>query len=216
VAAGRSIGASGRLGCWVFLLLSPGTGRAASCRRTSRRPGRRPRRPRRSGRPCPGPASTRHTSRSADRSVRAAASVSSAPSTACTPLDCHHAPVSTHCATTTETFQSRPFHRNCSGPSTAPPAPRTLPLRTSTGSSYRRMSHPSEPCELLSSGSTPYLDGGGGRGHPRQGAVRTDVRMLLLTVHPNSDSPSTQSFSPGDDTIATSFGCLYGVVMVVS
>src|SRR3954452_2280712 len=163
----------------------------------------------------PRAASTRHTSRSADRSVRAAASVSSAPSTACTPLDCHHAPVSTHCATTAETFQSRPFHRNCSGPSTAPPAPRTLPLRTSTGSSYRRMSHPSEPCELLSSGSTPYLDGGGGRGHPRQGGVRTHVRTVL-TVHPRSDSPSTQSSSPGDDTIATSFGCLYGVVMVVS
>src|SRR3954454_6185164 len=90
----------------------------------------------------PRAASTRHTSRSADRSVRAAASVSSAPSTACTPLDCHHAPVSTHWATTAETFQSRPFQRNCSGPSTTPPAPGTSPFRTSTGSSYRRMSAP--------------------------------------------------------------------------
>src|SRR4051795_6164425 len=180
--------------------------RAASTRHTSPPAG--------GGRACRGPPPPRHTSRSADRSVPTAASVS-APRTACTPLDCHHAPVSTHCATTVETFQSRPFQRNCSGPSTAPPAPRTLPLRTSMGSSYRRMSHPSEPCELLSSGSTPYLDGGGGRGHPRQGGVRTHVRTVL-TVHPGSDSPSTQSSSPGDDTIATPWRCLYGVVMVVT
>src|SRR3954452_25076109 len=164
----------------------------------------------------PRAASTRHTSRSADRSVRVAASVSSAPSTACTPLDCHHAPVSTHCATTAETFQSRPFHRNCSGPSTAPPAPRTLPLRTSTGSSYRRMSHPPEPCELLSSGSTPYLDGGGGRGHPRQGGC-SNTRSNSSYGTPAFRQPVNPGvLLPGDDTIATPLRCLYGVAMVAS
>ena len=52
------------------------------------------------------------------------ASVSAAPSsepiTARTPVDCHHGPVSTQCASTARTFHSRPRHRNCWGPSVAP------------------------------------------------------------------------------------------------
>ena len=70
----------------------------------------------------------------------ASATAPSEPITAWAGLDCHHAPVSTQCASTARTFHSRPRHRNCWGPSAAPgpigssPPGCSTPRRTSTGS----------------------------------------------------------------------------------
>ena len=78
---------------------------------------------------------------------------------------------------TARTFHNRPRHRNCSGPSTRrdpSPAPATRPLRTSTGSSYRRIAATFRARVLVRHGSTPSVD----RALAEVGVEVTDVTYL--------------------------------------
>ena len=102
--------------------------------------------------------------------------------TARTPVDCHHGPVSTQCASTARTFHSRPRHRNCSGPSCHPAHPTAVVVRSRTS---------------LVDGTSADLDGVGVAPHAVSSpGGRSNMCSNTTKVHRPADSPST----PGSTT----------------
>ena len=188
--------------------LSPGTGPAASCPRPSRRTrSKTPRPSPDAARGIPRPASTRQTSRSADRSAprrrRRATRRAPPPSTAgalgrLPPRPGLH-PVRDHVVDLPEPAPPQELLRPLDHQAAPLRAASHLPLRTSTGSSYRRISPPfartgpsrldPDPCTCP---AARHLRGSAGVGVEVTPAriVRTPVRTSP-TVHPPTDRPST-------------------------